>query len=292
MEELATDVVWALSYLSNEDEQHTELPISPCFLRKLMSKLIELLEINFKCKKPIIQIIGNAVSGSDSQTQIVLDSGFLNHLADLLGNSSTEVRKNSCGIIAMIACGNHDQIQQLMKRKKILHQLVVKATHDQWSVRKEALWAIVYILTNGSYTDISWMIGANGFDPLITFLALENSDVKLLVAVLDAVENAFKAHQKYLDLFAENRGIDYIEELQKHRSDVVYKKVVHLIDNFFGVEEDENSLPATNDSGHFTLGMTSVPTPKNLFPIKQNQGSPKESSSPFRHLFTNNRSSH
>ena len=287
-EDIMIDVIWAISYLSDGDDQQIELVISS----GVTSKLVKLLEYDFKCKKPIIRTLGNFVSGSDSQTQVVLDSGILNQLADLLASPSKEVRKESCWLASNIACGNHEQITKLVRRKKALHQLIANATHDRWDVRKEALWALAHICMSGNRTHALTLVRADGFEPLIAVLALENADIALLVAVLDAIKNVFEANHQHQRLFEEHNGIEYLEELQKHPSDIVYQKVVVLIENYLGVadEEDENLAPETTESGLFGFGFAAkgLASPKELFPNSRKTTFPREKVFTFGRVSTNN----
>jgi len=295
-EEITMDVLWAISYLSNGDGQQIGFVIAS----GVLSKLIKFIANKFKCKMPIIQILGNLASGSDSQTQVVLDSGILNHLAGLLSSKSTGVRKYSSLLAANIACGNHEQITTLVERRRILRQLIVIATHDRWDVREEALWTLAHICTSGTRAHILSLVRAKGFEPLIGVLALENSNIALLVIVLDAIKNIFEADGQHLCLFEQYKGIDYLEELQKHPSGIVFDRVVYLIENFYGVEEvgveevgveeGENLAPEQNASCHFSFGFAERAhlSPKNLFTNNQKNEFPKEQSSFFGRISTNN----
>mmetsp|Transcript_10555 Transcript_10555/g.30911 ORF Transcript_10555/g.30911 Transcript_10555/m.30911 type:complete len:527 (-) Transcript_10555:120-1700(-) len=262
-EEIKADILWAISYLTDGDEKEVDFVISI----GILSKLIKFLDQDCEFKQPIVCILGNFVSESDSRIQTVLDSGILNHLAGLLSDKLKGVRKGSSYLASRIVCGSHEQITQLVKRKINLHRLIMNATNDQWVVRKEALWALANICTNGNHSHILSLIRAGGFEPLIDTLALENVDVDLLMAALSAIEHIFDVHEQHLWLFAESQGIDHLEELQTHRSDDVYHKVVYLIEKYFGVEEDENLAPEKDGSDHYSFqhGVKEFPSPA-LFP--------------------------
>jgi len=289
------DILWALSYLSDGDEQKIELVLGSGVAFKF-SNLLQDDSIKVKCKTPIVRILGNFVSGSDSQTQVVIDSGILNHLAGLLGSHSKTIRKESSWLASNIACGNHEQITMLIEKPKVLKQIIKNAKNDSWEVRKEALWALAHICTSGSHTHTMSMIDAGGLEPLITVLALENIDPALLLAILDAIRKILEvgeafANQSYEQLIDENNGIEYLEELQTHPSEIVYEKVVGLIEDYFCVadEGDENLAPETNESGTFGFGFApGLASPKQLFPNFNGteNSSPKEAF-PFGSVSTN-----
>ncbi|MGK3740133.1 MAG: hypothetical protein ACI8RD_001323, partial [Bacillariaceae sp.] len=272
-EEIMIDVLWALSYLSDGNEEKIE----EVFSSGVTPKLIKLLEDDtVKYKKLIIRILGNFVSGSEQQTEGVLDSGLLNLLAGLMGSQSREVRKESCWLASNIACGNHEQITKLVKKKKVVQQLVASAMHDRWDVRQEAFWALVNICTCGNPSHVLSLVQADGLGPLVMVLSLENVDVALLITALDAIENVMELNHHHLRLFEEHDGIDYLEQLQLHPNDVVYGKVRNLIEDYFGVaeEEDENLAPETNESGTFAFGISDqTKIAPNDFPQQQQQAS-------------------
>ena len=292
-EGVMVDVFWALSYLSDGNDQKIELVLGSGITSKLV-RLLEDVRTKTRCKIPIVRILGNFVSGSDDQTQVVIDSGILNHLSELLDSSSKTIRRESSWLTSNIACGKHEQITALMKEKSVMKQIIQIATDDSWEVRKEALWAVSHICTSGKHAHTRAMVQLGGLEPLIMMLDLENVDTMLLVAVLDALRRILEAGEKsseynYVQLIEEYNGIESIENLQTHSSELVYEKVVSLIEDYFGVadEEDENLAPELNESGTFGFGLAS---PKELFPngfaMKQTQDSGLPTF-PFTDLSTN-----
>jgi len=263
------DILWALSYLSDGDEQKIELVLGTGVATKL-AQLLRDESLKVRCKTPIVRILGNFVSGSDSQTQVVIDSGIIDQLPALLGNPSKTIRKESSWLASNIACGNHQQIGMLLRNTHALKQIITNAKNDTWEVRKEAIWALAHICTSGTPTHTEMLIETGGLEPLVTVLAVGNIDPSLLVAILDAIRKVLEVDEsspfpkKYDQMIDEWNGIELLEELQTHPSETVYEKVVGLIEDFFGVDDegDENLAPELNDSGTFGFGLAS---PKQLF---------------------------
>uniref|UniRef100_A0A7S4A8P8 Importin subunit alpha n=1 Tax=Pseudo-nitzschia australis TaxID=44445 RepID=A0A7S4A8P8_9STRA len=288
------DILWALSYLSDGNEQKIELVLSTGIASKL-SQLLQDESLKVRCKTPIVRILGNFVSGNDSQTQAVIDSGIVDRLPGLLGSRSKTIRKESSWLASNIACGSHQQIAMLMHNTQVLKQLIANAKNDTWEVRKEALWALSHVCTSGTPMHTESLVETGGLEPLISVLAVQNIDPSLLVGILDAirkvldVDEASSFPNKYGRLIDEWNGIEYLEELQTHPSEIVYEKVVGLIEDYFGVEDegDENLAPELNESGTFGFGLAS---PKQLFTgfntTMNTSSSPKESF-PFGSVSTN-----
>jgi len=290
------DILWALSYLSDGDEDKIELVLSSGVASKL-NCLLQDGNMKAKCKTPIVRILGNFVSGNDGQTQAVIDAGILTNLAGLLGSQSKSIRKESSWLASNIACGNHEQITMLMKKTKILKLIIKNAKHDCWEVRKEALWALAHMGTSGNHTHVISLVDAGGLEPLVKVLALENCEPSLLVAILDALRKVMEvgeafANQSYEQLIDEFNGIEYLEELQTHPSEIVYEKVVSLIEDYFGVAEegdDENLAPETNESGTFGFGFApGLASPKQLFAsFNTTENSSAKEAFPFGSVSTN-----
>lgn len=79
--EVKVDALWALSYLSDGPNDRIELIMQT----GITTKLIEFMASRNKLLlTPTIRCIGNFVTGSDMQTQAVVDAGILEYLADLL----------------------------------------------------------------------------------------------------------------------------------------------------------------------------------------------------------------
>lgn len=82
-EGVVTDALWALSYLSDGDNDRIEAVMST----ELIYFLIEVLRGSDEHRKhvsPALRILGNFVTGDETQTQRVIDAGILDRAIPLL----------------------------------------------------------------------------------------------------------------------------------------------------------------------------------------------------------------
>ena len=291
-----TDVLWALAYLSDGEEQKIDLVVGTGVAPKLI-RLLEDAKFGSSGKMPVVRILGNFVSGNEIKTQTAIDAGILNHLGRLLGNKKKQMRKESSWLASNIACGSQKQITMLVNKSRILNEIIKNAKNDAWEVKKEALWAVANICTSGNQNHILSLVDAGGLEPLVASLQVGSMDPTQLLVILDALGKVLEVGEaytalNYVGIIEEYGGIDYLENLQTHPNELVYNRVVHLIETYLGAEEeaDENLAPVMNDSGTFGFGFDQgLASPKQLF---QNFDEPENNSSssgaqPFGSVSTN-----
>jgi hypothetical protein len=275
-EDALNDLLWALSYLSDGDVSKVEHVMAT----GVTSNLIGLLESNKPKiqKAPLVRILENFVSGNENQTDGVLQAGLLDCIPDLIDHSSSNVRRDACRIMSSVCGGTTKQVVQVLRRKPIVTALFQTATSDVWAVRKEAIWAVSSICNgNDRRSLVIPFITAGGLEPLVRALETRYADVELLKKVLMNLESILRygmtrteSGYGYAYMIEELGGIDLIERLQEHENDEIYNLAVLLIEQYVGVEEeDENLAPSTNlETSTYEFGS---PSPKQLFAI---DGSP------------------
>lgn len=214
---------------------------------------------------PALRTIGNIVTGTDSQTATVINAGALSCLSSLLTHTKKSLRKEACWTISNITAGNRDQIQAVVDNG-LFPPLVQILAKEEFDVRKEAAWAISNATSGGSTKQIQYLVLKCGvLKPLCDLLTVK--DAKVINVALEGLENILTAGDKerddgnlkenpYLEMIEEVGGIDKLEELQSHENQEVYEKSIKILEDFFGIEEDQSQ--GTQQEG-FTFGMNNVP---------------------------------
>lgn len=242
-----TDALWALSYISDGDDDRIDAVLNG----GIASIIIDMLDGEGNMVTPALRTVGNIVSGNDSQTQAILDAGLMSKMDSVLNSSKRMVRKESCWVLSNIAAGTTAQIKTILRTKGLTQRVIEMAEEDQWEVRKEAIWVVSNIATGGSDKQIQSVIEAGAIDALCTNLNVNDS--KMILVILDAIDCILKLGVKlnkdYASFVDECEGLSMIESLQEHDSDEIYQKAISIIELYFGTddgEEDENLAPEVN----------------------------------------------
>lgn len=243
-----TDALWALSYISDGDDDRIQAVING----GILDVLIEMLGEESNIATPALRTVGNIVSGNDEQTQAVINAGVMSKMEGLLNHPKRMLRKEACWVLSNISAGTHPQISAVLK-KGSMERVIEMAISSEWEVRKEAIWVVSNIATGGTDKQVMSVVEVGAIDAVCSVLAV--NDTKMLLVALDAVDSILKLGTKlnkdYISFVDECDGLAMIETLQEHESDEVYQKAIQIIETYFGSEdgeEDENLAPEVNGS--------------------------------------------
>ena len=259
--EIVTDALWALSYISDGPNERIEKVIESGVCRRLT----ELLgHSNSLVVTPALRAVGNIVTGDDRQTQVVIQSGALPKLLHLLYHPRRNVRKETCWTISNITAGSREQIQQVIECGLIPKIVETIESATEYDVRKEAAWAISNATSGGSPQQIDALVQAGAIKPLCDLLAVNDS--KLIGICLEALDHILAVgkaaaeqipdmpENPYLKIIEEVDGLGKIEALQHDTSDDIYRKSVKLLETYFPVEEDLGMEANAVPQGGFHFG--------------------------------------
>ncbi|KAG5180508.1 armadillo-type protein [Tribonema minus] len=261
-DEARVDAGWALSYLSDGDNDRIEVVVDAGALPPLMAMLDSKAAA---VVTPALRAVGNIVTGSDAATQAAVDHGALPRLVRLLAHTKKGIRKESCWALSNIAAGSTHQIAALCACEGALAGLVMQLETGEWDVQKEAAWAISNLCTSGSKAQARKVVKLGGIAPMCSLL--DKADTNIVIVALEAIERMLKADdsddQATATRVDECGGMDLIERLQYHDDQRVYEKASNILQTYFGGdsegEEDENFAPnAAEGDATFSFGTPNV----------------------------------
>ena len=146
-EEILTDGCWAVSHISFGSYERRQAVIDVGLCRRLVFLT---MHENISIKLAALRTIGNLVSGTNMQTQIVLNVGLLPCLTSLLQHpTNARIRREACWIVSNIMAGDHTQIQRIIEAG-FLPLLGTLLQKDDFEIRKEACYALCNATVQGT----------------------------------------------------------------------------------------------------------------------------------------------
>jgi len=267
-DEVLADACWALSYLSDGPNEKIQAVLDT----GICGRIVELMgHPPASVQTPALRTAGNIVTGDDNQTQQVINCGALPRLLALLNSPKKGIRKEACWTISNITAGTREQIQAVVEAN-IIPPLVHLLATAEFDIKKEAAWSISNATSGGAPEQIKYLVQQGCIKPLCDLLTC--NDPRLVTVALEGIENVLKAGENdiaatnaatnpYTHFVDEAEGLDKLEQLQQHNNEDVYKKAVHILETYFGLddEEDEHIAPETTQMGFVFQGQQPVGPP-------------------------------
>jgi len=266
-EEILQDSCWAFSYLSDvEDAQQ----IQAIKASGSLDRLIGLLgHESAHVRHPALRTIGNIVTGSDEQTQYVINLGVLKRLHRLMTSDKAPIKREACWTVSNVTAGSKEQIEAVIGNN-LFQPLINILKTEKYEISKEALWAISNATSGGSEKQIAFLVNQGVIPPLCGFLK-NVQQKKILMVALEGIENILKVgkaiaerdgsggRNQFAEYVEESGGVDYLEQLQSNDSipDEIYEKAATLVKEYFNGEEElggSNTMEMENDGNDNQFG--------------------------------------
>merc|ERR1719440_1262767 len=263
-DEVLADACWALSYLSDGPNEKIQAVLDT----GICGRIVELMgHPPASVQTPALRTAGNIVTGDDNQTQQVINAGALPRLLALLNSPKKGIRKEACWTISNITAGTREQIQAVIE-SNIIPPLVHLLATAEFDIKKEAAWSISNATSGGSPDQIKYLVQQGCIKPLCDLLTC--NDPRLVTVALEGIENVLKAGEyeapqnngtnPYTAFVDEAEGLTKLEQLQTHNNEDVYKKAVHILESYFGLDDDDDTqlAPETTQQGFIFQGAQPV----------------------------------
>lgn len=240
-DEVLTDACWALSYLS-DDHSENNIYIQSVIDAGVVDDLVRLLNHhNLTVQNPALRAVGNIVTGTDTQTSVVVAAGALPVLKSLMLNESkASIRKEVVWTLSNITAGTPAHIQAVIDEGIIVH-LLDMLDSVSFDICKEAVWAISNATGGATVEQIQYLVNLGAIESLCHLLTPKYTNSERLYDVtLSGIENILKLGLPEYSLRVERcGGLDKIEALQTHPNDAVYEKAYTILTSYFEVETVE-----------------------------------------------------
>jgi HEAT repeat protein len=247
-EEVLTDACWALSYLSDGQNDKIQAVIDAGVCRRVVELL---MHSSYSVQTPALRTVGNIVTGDDLQTQIIINVSALPCLLALLSSPKKGIKKEACWTLSNITAGSRSQIQSVIEAN-IIPPLITLLSAGEFDIRKEAAWAISNATSGGTPEQIRYLAHAGAIRPLCDLLGC--TEARIIAVCLEALENILKVGDadaklnggpNQFALMVEGcNGLERLEALDSHANNDIYEKTVKIIETYFGGEDGENQNPA------------------------------------------------
>lgn len=187
-EEVLTDACWALSYISDGQNDRITAILNS---NVSVERLLELVgHESPTVLAPALRTVGNIATGEDWQTQRLLDAGLLGPLRRLMTHTKNSIRKETLWTLSNILGGTPEQIRSVHEAGYFPD--ILAAMRDQFDVMKEAAWALTNASAQMSPELVKDLVDKQAVETMAA-TALQSADRKVNCLAIDFFTNLLEA---------------------------------------------------------------------------------------------------
>lgn len=166
------DVVWSLGYMSDEGNENIQMVIDS----GVVPHLVLLLSHSGRVQTAALRAIGNVVTGSEKQTQFVLDNNALTHFPFLLSHHIDNIRKEALWFSSNVLAGSQKQIQAVINAR-LLPKIIESLSDKDCKIPKEAAWCVKNLAVGGNKNQVAALVQAGTIPPFCGLLGSKDVEI-------------------------------------------------------------------------------------------------------------------
>lgn len=237
---------WIAFYLSEAYDQLLQVILNSEIIVVIQS-LLKKTEV--EVLKPLLKTVGNAANGTDIQTKIIVDMGFLNNFLILSNHPVVQVRGEVLFILSNILASTED-LALTVFRSPLLKKVLDCIQDPNLYLKKSALLCIC----NSTYLKSLKVLKVfTNNQVLVPFLQiLQTQQEYLIIESLKALENlltlskpqqSFEDHNKMIEDIYDIGGYDSLQDLKAHSNAKISSKSLFILNSFFDIPHSDSLRP-------------------------------------------------
>jgi importin subunit alpha-1 len=191
-------------------------------------------------------VIGGLTSSTNYHTMMVVNSGFLRMLCIVLSFKEESLVKEACWVLSNIAIGEDDQVRAVLSEPGLFDKVMSLVHSSNDEISKEAIWILCNMCLSKNYDNIKYLIEQGDLLQIFKETLNLNADSRKITLVFEAIIQLISFFDSYRDERNVNpfvatlieKGIaEKIEEMQYHKSDVIYAKALNILEQHFDLSD-------------------------------------------------------
>ena len=200
-----------------------------------------------KIKTIVVHALANIASGTDEQTQAVLDEKVLKYFPEILLSSNENIVTHALWFLSNIGSGNVQQIQAVIDAG-LIPSIVNALDNGSDGNQREGALAVANISQNGSTEQIMFLVDNGVIPPLCHLLTLTNNII--LTATLVTMKNIIKSsgdrQMSIVQDIRRCRGLASLQLLKAHSDEEIYHRVSEILEELLSKEEEKGKEEPMN----------------------------------------------